>query len=215
MRQQLSHAQRGLGAHARARACARALLLIVACAVAGIEPAAAQTSVACSPSSYIYVAGFTGSFAAALNGYYAPYYNASFAPAALQACDNVNYGSGATAFVWNNAWNASWQSAGHPVGYYNTKGTVSDAANTFWVRPRGWRGEALRAARLTARDAGARLLQPIRCSRHAELLEPRDRLGRLPDGDWQLLHRHGSRGQGSVGRMCALFLQTRGARLAC
>ena len=70
---------------------------------------------------------------AGLNGFYAPYYNASQAPAALQPCTNAGpYGS--TKTNWLGSWNATWQAAGHPVGYYNTAGAVNSSSNYFWVR---------------------------------------------------------------------------------
>ncbi len=83
----------------------------------------------------MYVDGFTLSNAN-LNGYYAPYYNASLAPAALRPCTNGQAPASPYAVPAVNAgdWNVSWQSAGHPVGYYNSNGAVDDASNFFWVR---------------------------------------------------------------------------------
>jgi hypothetical protein len=124
------------GATAGARAgCGNAVALCVAVACCALaRPAAAQTVVTCSNSAWTYVAGFTG-ITSVLNGYYAPYYDASQAPSPLRACSNVAYGNG-TGSVFAANFNTSWQSAGHPVGYYNTRSTVSDPTNSFWVRQR-------------------------------------------------------------------------------
>ena len=81
----------------------------------------------------MYVAGFSGA-SSWLNGFYAPYYNATQAPAGLQACTNVGYGLSGTSTSWSGGFNNSWQSAGHPVGYYNTGSSVGNATNSFWVR---------------------------------------------------------------------------------
>jgi hypothetical protein len=117
-----------------ARGTARALLAVAACsALLGTRPATAQSVVPCTSASWIYVAGFTSPFAS-LNGYYAPYYNATLAPANLPKCTNVGYGLSGTAGAWAGAFNNTWQSVGHPVGYYNVAGSLSNASNTFWVR---------------------------------------------------------------------------------
>ena len=96
------------------------------------SPPPGVSTVACSTSSWIYVAGFTTP--ASLNGFYAPYYSAAQAPSALQACTNANYGISGTGAAWAAAFNTSWQATGHPIGYYNTAGGVGSASNTFWVR---------------------------------------------------------------------------------
>jgi hypothetical protein len=96
-------------------------------------PPGVSTS-ACGVSSWMYVAGFSGG-SSWLNGFYAPYYNATLAPAALRPCTNAGpYGASGTGAPWAGAFDATWQSAGHPVGYYNVGSGVGNASNGFWVR---------------------------------------------------------------------------------
>ena len=128
------HRLRRGGGGARTRALA--LALAVACAALVARPACSQTAVTCSTSSWMYVAGFTGTAAATVNGWYAPYYNASLAPTGLQRCTNVGYNT-------LSALDPGWQTKGNPVGYFNVLINVSDPTNSFWVR-------LLRGARPTA-----------------------------------------------------------------
>lgn len=103
----------------------------LACALL-VRPAGAQTNQTCTTSSWMYVGGFTGTSATALNGYYAPYFTASAAPTGLQACTNSGY-SGPSAASFNTAWQTGTGTT-RPVGYYNTRSNLSDATNSFWVR---------------------------------------------------------------------------------
>ena len=127
--------------------CRRRLLCVapsgtLAAALLALAPyrCAAQSALqaaTCTTSSYMYVAGFQGAWSF-LNGYYAPYYNASQAPPSLRAC--TNNGSAYTAY--DAGYYANFDPAcvapGHPAGYYNTRSNVSDSANVFWVRDYEW-----------------------------------------------------------------------------
>ena len=107
----------------------------------------------------MYVAGFTGTAAATVNGWYAPYYNASLAPAGLQGCTNVGYNSiASTGSAWSGAFDPGWQTKGNPVGYFNVLSNVSDPTNTFWVRLlRGARPAAQRPARADTQCIGSQV----------------------------------------------------------
>ena len=126
---------------ARCGGCRRgafAAALAAACVTLLATPACGQSVVSCDVNSWMYVGGFTGTSATLLNGYYAPYFSATAAPTTLQGCTNSGYDSFAgTGTNWAAAFNASWQAGAgstRPVGYYNMRSSVSDVANTFWVR---------------------------------------------------------------------------------
>lgn len=120
------------GVHGRAYA-----LALAAASLLAARPVGGQTSQTCSVSSWMYVGGFTGA-SAGLNGYYAPYYiTAAPLTTALQTCTNAGYGLSGTGSSWASAFDTAWQvgtGSTRPVGYFNTRSTVSNASNFFWVR---------------------------------------------------------------------------------
>ena len=128
------------GAAAGADDVAGTHCVVTAAAVAAAAFAAAASrgqqlsTTTCTNTSWMFVAGFTGT-STWLNGFYVPYYSASQAPSdpsssnTLTSCTNSNYGG-----LSSSIFNSSWQSAGRPVGYYNMQSSVSDSSNSFWVR---------------------------------------------------------------------------------